>query len=157
MTGSLTHNQLVAQIAASGSVEYAGVLYTPTSVVPDDATLAAAWNAVHGVTAPILKSRVAAVAPGGSLTIWTPTTGKRWRLRSLRVAVDAGDITTPYELYDGATLIAYGVDQGTFTLVLWLDFPAPGYLSATPDNTFTIKNTQVGTASILCIAVGDEL
>lgn len=111
-------------------------------------------NAVRYRAVDTLKTNQStATATTGDLTLWTPTSGKKFRLRSLRGRVsNAGR----YEARDGTgTVIAYMYIEANVWKTL-LDMDANGYLSAAANNSLLIRNQSGGNSDMDFIASGNE-
>lgn len=93
----------------------------------------------------------AALVDDGILTIWTPTTGSRFNLRGLVIAVSTS--TAYFEIYDSATLI-YSFRSGNNYSNLYL--PPNGYPSLVVNNALTLKNVNSGTYGFYVFAWGFE-
>lgn len=105
-------------------------------------------------TVDTLKNAVdATLAAGASLTLWTPVSGKRFRLRGVAGSASVGGA---FEIYDGDQLVATIFLNATAVTARILDLPANGYLSEAADNVLSVKNTTGNTASVRFQAWGNE-
>jgi hypothetical protein len=94
-----------------------------------------------------------ATASGSDLTIWTPASGKKFRLRS--VAARAS-IAGRYEVRDASgTVICYTyLAANTWTEIVRMQ--ANGYLSAAANNALLLRNQSGSAADLDAVATGCE-
>jgi hypothetical protein len=94
-----------------------------------------------------------ALASGSALALWTPTAGKKFRLRTLR---GRASVAGRYEVRDGAvTVIGYiYLDANRWVTVM--DMEANGYLSTTTNNVLNIYNQSGSAADLDFICSGNE-
>ena len=91
----------------------------------------------------------AGVANNGSVAIWTPTAGKRFRALSISVYVGAAGA---YDLADGVTNYNLAFGAG------WNPIPLPpnGWLSGGANNTLQVVNATGAAQAVAAIAFGTE-
>lgn len=93
-----------------------------------------------------------AVADSADVTVWTPASGKKFRLRGL---VIAASVAGRYELHDGASgRIAYVRLAANDSLAIEMD--ANGIQSALANNTLLFRNKTGGAADMDAWAWGSE-
>ncbi len=108
------------------------------------------WQRKRGVTS-LKTAQGSAVASGSSVDIWTPASGKKFRLFGFSIAQSgAGRL----EVLDDATIIGYLRATGNAPVVLGM--PANGYQSAVANNVLKVKNQTGGATDLDVIAWGCE-
>lgn len=92
------------------------------------------------------------VLAGGDVTLWTPTGGQGFRVRSVALRASVAGL---YELRDGPATVMLTVylSANAWTTV----FTDPiGYRSLAPNNALIIRNQSGATADITAAALGNE-
>lgn len=150
---------LVAQSNAVSDVPSKEVLYTLATAYGFN-TVEGAWDQL--LVAAVFKT--AAVTAAGATTVWTPTSGKRFRLMGYTLSVSgtvAATGTQVIELLDAATIFAqHGATVQSVTpqgdTQIGLDY-GNGYLSSGVNNVLTINlGTAMATGAVYANLWGTE-
>lgn len=143
-----------AQTAQANVANNVGDGWTPDGEMQADAMTfgfnGSTWDRVR-VSNGVAHTTNASVGSAGSMTVWTPATGKRFRLL---FAVVGSSVAGHLIVTDGGTSIIDVLVPANQSLALIL--PSNGVLSAASGNVLGVTNGTGSTASLYASAIGTE-
>lgn len=127
---------------------------------PATTNLATALQLYNGSTSDMMRNvttlkpaQSTATASGSALALWTPASGKKFRLRTVR---GRASIAGRYEVRDGAATVLAYIYLSANTWTTLIDMDANGTLSAAANNILNIYNVSGSAADMDFLCSGNE-